>query len=231
MLAINENFQRFGACRLLVLAIASVLAGPMRAGEPNAQVGGAASAARSLQAPKLPKPGAPDLDKLPQPVQQRLDLAAVARGFDAEGAAAAAQALAKGPQLLVFVSLTMPEGSLRRLIEQGERTRATLVLRGLKDGSMVKTAAAVRQILGNHKTAFQIDPQGFDRFGVNQVPTFILLKDGAQLQRCDDTSCVPPSSYAEVSGDATIEYALEWIEKRAPSFNREAKVLLQRFRE
>lgn len=231
MLVINENIQRLRAWRVLILAIASVLAGPMRAGEPIGPVGGAAGTARPLQASKMPQPGAPDLEKLPQPVQQRLDLAAVARGFDAAVAAAAAQALAKGPQLLVFVSLTMPEGSLRKLIEQGERTRATIVLRGLKDGSMVKTAAAVRQILGNYKTAVQIDPQGFDRFGVNQVPTFILLKDGAQLQRCDDTSCVSPSSYAEVSGDATIEYALEWIEKRAPSFNREAKVLLQRFRE
>jgi len=231
VLAISENNRRSRAGRVLGVVIAAVLVAPTRAAEPVGQVGGAAGAARSLPAPKLPGAAAPDLEKLPQPVQQRLDLAAVARGFDAAGAAAAAHALAKGPQLLVFVSLTMPDGSLRHLIEQGERTRATLVLRGLKDGSMVKTAAAVRQILGNHKTALQVDPQGFDRFGVNQVPTFILLKDGAQLQRCDDTSCVPPGSYAEVSGDVTIEYALEWIEKRSPSFNREAKVLLQRFRE
>jgi len=231
VLATNENIRQSRVGRVLALVMALIVAAPITAAEPAGRGGGAAVATPPLQAQKMPGPAAPDLEKLPQPVQQRLDLAAVARGFDTAGAAAAAQALAKGPQLLVFVSLTMPDGSLRRLIEQGERTHATLVLRGLKDGSMVKTAAAVRQILGSHKTAFQIDPQGFDRFGVNQVPTFILLKDGAQLQRCDDTSCVPPGSYAEVSGDATIEYALEWIEKRSPSFKREAKVLLQRFRE
>ncbi|WP_395401118.1 type-F conjugative transfer system pilin assembly protein TrbC [Pseudoduganella sp. UC29_106] len=160
-----------------------------------------------------------------------MDLGAVARGFDAAGATDAAQALAKGPQLMVFVSLTMPEGSLRRLVDHAERARATLVLRGLKEGSMVKTAAAVRQLLGNRKLAIQIDPEAFDRFSVSQVPTFVLLRDGTQAQRCADTSCVPPASFAEVAGDATIEYALEWIAERSLSFNREAKVLLQRFRE
>jgi conjugal transfer pilus assembly protein TrbC len=172
------------------------------------------------------------IDRLPQPLPGApVDIAAVARGFDAAGTAAAAQALFRGPQLLVFVSLSMPQGSLRRLIEQGERSRAVLVLRGLKEGSMVKTAVAVRELLGGHKTAIQIDPQGFDRFGVSQVPTFVLLKDGTQLQHCADASCLPPAAYVQVAGDVTIDYALEWIGERSSGFNREARQLLQRMRE
>ena len=174
----------------------------------------------------------PGLDRLPKPAPGApVDIAAIARRFDAAGATSAAQALAHGPQLLVFVSLAIPEGSMRRLIEQAERSRAVLVLRGLKDGSMVKTAVAVRELIGNHKAAIQIDPQGFDRFGVNQVPTFVLLKDGAQLQRCTDTSCSAPAAYVDVSGDVTIEYALEWMASRSSGFGREARQLLQRLRE
>jgi conjugal transfer pilus assembly protein TrbC len=195
----------------------------------------AADAVPSVQVatpPDAARRAALDPERLLKPVQGRaVDLAAVARGFDATGAAAAAQALAQGPQLLVFVSLSMPEGSLRRLVDQAEQVRARLILRGLKDGSMVKTAAAVRQLLGNRKASIQIDPQAFDRFGVNQVPTFVLLKDGTQAQRCADTSCVPPASFAEVAGDATIEYALEWIGARSTSFTREAQLLRQRLRE
>ena len=96
---------------------------------------------------------------------------------------------------------------------------------------MVKTAAAVRQLLGERRAALQIDPQGFDRFGENQVPTFELLRDRTQAQRCVDANCVPTSSYTTLAGDVTIEYALEWIETRSSSAQREAKVLLQRLRE
>jgi len=203
--------------------------------QPGFAGGGVSGAANPVQsgAPKSGQvTGSPRLERLPQPVQSRpLDVASIARGFEVAGVLAAGRMLAQGPQLLVFVSLSMPEGALRKLIEQAERTRAVLVLRGLKDGSMVKTAVAVRQLLGERKAALQIDPQGFDRFGVNQVPTFVLLRDGTQAQRCADASCVPASSYATLAGDVTIEYALEWIETHSSSAQREAKVLLQRLRE
>jgi len=231
VLATNQNsMKRWKAA--LTLIVASVCIG---AAQPCFAGQGAPGAANSVQS-GAPKPGQvtgiPRLDRLPQPLQGRpVDVAAIARGFEAAGASAVGSVLEQGPQLLVFVSLSMPEGALRKLIEQAERTRAVLVLRGLKDGSMVKTAVAVRQLLGERKAALQIDPQGFDRFGVNQVPTFVLLRDGTQAQRCADASCVPTSSYATLAGDVTIEYALEWIETHSSSAQREAKVLLQRLRE
>lgn len=203
--------------------------------QPGFAGNGAAGAPTPVQsgAPKSGQvSGAPRIDRLPQPLQSApLDVASVARGFEAAGISAAGRVLEHGPQLLVFVSFAMPEGALRKLIEQAERTRAVLVLRGLKEGSMVKTAAAVRQLLGERKTALQIDPRGFDRFGVSQVPTFVLLRDGTQAQRCADASCVPATSYTTLVGDVTIDYALEWIETHSSSAQREAKVLLQRLRE
>jgi conjugal transfer pilus assembly protein TrbC len=230
VLATNQfSVKRWKEVLVLAAAGICVTAQPGIAGE------GVTGAANPVQS-GAPKPGqvtaAPRLERLPQPMQSRpVDVASIARGFEAVGASAAGRVLEQGPQLLVFVSLSMPEGALRKLIEQAERTGAVLVLRGLKDGSMVKTAVAVRQLLGERKAALQIDPQGFDRFGVNLVPTFVLLRDGTQAQRCADASCVPASSYVTLAGDVTIEYALEWIETHSSSAQREAKVLLQRLRE
>jgi conjugal transfer pilus assembly protein TrbC len=226
----QNSMKRWKA--VLTLVVASVCVGAAQSGFAGQGVSGAANPVQS----GAPKPGqvssVPRLDRLPQPLQGRpVDVASIARGFEAAGASAVGRGLEQGPQLLVFVSLSMPDGALRKLVEQAERTRAVLVLRGLKDGSMVKTAAAVRRLLGERKAALQIDPQGFDRFGVNQVPTFVLLRDGTQAQRCADASCVPASSYATLAGDVTIEYALEWIEAHSSGAQREAKVLLQRLRE
>ena len=231
MLATNQiSVKRWKA--VLTLTVASVCVG---AAQPGFAGQGASGAANPVQS-GAPKPGqvtgVPRLDRLPQPLQGKpVDVASIARGFEGTGASAVSRVLEQGPQLLVFVSLSMPEGALRKLVEQAERTRAVLVLRGLKDGSMVKTAAAVRKLLGERKAALQVDPQGFDRFGVNQVPTFVLLRDGTQSQLCADANCVPASSYATLAGDVTIEYALEWIESHSSSAQREAKVLLQRLRE
>lgn len=215
-----------------MLAAAGICVGTAQPCFAGGGVSGAANPVQSGAPMPVQVSGTPRLDRLPQPLQGRpVDVASIERGFEAAGASAAGRVLEQGPQLLVFVSLSMPEGALRKLIEQAERTGAVLVLRGLKDGSMVKTAVAVRQLLGERKAALQIDPQGFDRFGVNQVPTFVLLRDGTQAQRCADASCVPASSYATLAGDVTIEYALEWIETHSSSAQREAKVLLQRLRE
>jgi len=231
VLATNQNsMKRWKA--VLTLTVASVCVGAAQPAYTREGRSGVANPLRSGAPQPGQVTGAPRLDRLPQPLQGRpVDVAAIARGFEAAGASAVGRALEQGPQLLVFVSLSMPEGALRKLVEQAERARAVLVLRGLKDGSMVKTAAAVRQLLGERKAALQIDPQGFDRFGVNQVPTFVLLRDGTQAQRCADASCVPASSYATLVGDVTIEYALEWIETHSSNTQREAKVLLQRLRE
>lgn len=216
----------------LVLAAAGIWAGTLQPGFAGTGTSGAANPVPSGVPRSGQLTGAPRLDRLPQPIQsQPVDVASIARRFEAAGVSAASKVLEQGPQLLVFVSLSMPEGALRKLVEQAERTRSVLVLRGLKDGSMVRTASAVRQLLGQRKTALQIDPQGFDRFGVNQVPTFVLLRDGTQAQRCADASCVPATSYATLAGDVTIDYALEWIEAHSSSAQREARVLLQRLRE
>ncbi len=115
------------------------------------------------QAPSVS--AAPRIDALPQPIQPPapLDLAALARGFDAAVAATPGQGLNGGPRLLVFVSFSMPERTWQRLLQQAERAQATLVLRGLVNGSLRQTVLRMQQLIGKRKVAVQIDPQAFAR--------------------------------------------------------------------
>lgn len=177
---------------------------------------------------RVPVPSTPRIDALPKPqTQRRVDLGAVARGYEAMGAPTpSAAAINKGPSLLVFVSFSMPEPALDRLVDQAARTGATILLRGLVDGSLQQTVTRAQRLIGQRRVGFQIDPQAFDRFSVGVTPTFILIKDGATPQPCAAGTCYPSSAFVSASGDVSIDYALEYFMRAAPAFSREAGTFL-----
>jgi conjugal transfer pilus assembly protein TrbC len=176
----------------------------------------------------VPVPAAPRLDALPQPLtQRRIDLGAIAKGYEAMGQPApGAATINEAPALLVFVSFSMPDATLARLVDQAARARATLVLRGLVDGSLQKTVLRAQALIGQRKVGFQIDPQAFDRFSITATPTFVLLKAGAVAAPCAAGTCFPASSFVAAAGDVSIDYALEYFRRAAPSFSRDAGVVL-----
>jgi conjugal transfer pilus assembly protein TrbC len=175
-----------------------------------------------------PSPATPRIDRLPQPATRApVDIEALARGFDAQVQGAGLQR-APGPSLMVFISFAMPEQALTRLAEQASRAQATLVLRGLVDGSMVRTASRVQSLIGARKTAVQIDPQAFDRYAVAQTPSFVLTRDGTSQTPCATGLCPPADSYAIVAGDVSLDYALQHIRRTAPRFAKDASALLLR---
>lgn len=163
------------------------------------------------------------IDRLPRPqAGGALDLGEVARGYEAAGVGAMPHAGA--PRLLVFVSLAMPDGSLRRLAADAPRAGAVLVLRGLHEGSMARTAARIRQ-LGGGKTAIQVDPKAFARFGIEQVPTMVLAREAAAVSACQERGCAAPGDFVSVAGDVTLDYALEHIARATPRFAAQARRL------
>lgn len=180
---------------------------------------------------RVPLPSTPKLDALPQPVARpTIDLEAVARGYRAiEGAAAGALPSAE-PTLLVFVSFSLPEATLVRLVEQAAAARATLVLRGLVDGSLTQTVARAQALIGSRPVAMQIDPLAFDRFGITQVPAFVLLRRGVEARACDASSCFAADAFVRTAGDVSIGYALEFIQRTAPGFAGEAEPFLRRLK-
>jgi conjugal transfer pilus assembly protein TrbC len=184
---------------------------------------------------RTPAPSTPRVDALPRPATgSTVDLEALARGFEATSASPATQGAntdATGPVLRVFVSFAMPEASLVRLADQAAKARATLVLRGLVDGSLRVTAERMRRPVGGRRIAVQIDPQAFDRYAVSVTPTFVLQKAGAQVTPCAAGSCPAASAFVSVAGDVSIDYALEFFARSAPGFGREAGIFLARSRE
>lgn len=165
---------------------------------------------------RVPIPGAHRIENLPQPkTRMPIDLEAISKGFDLQtGEQAAAITPGKaGPKVLIFVSFAMPEATLQRLVDQAARARATLVLRGLANGSIRETVTQMQALIGSRRVAVQIDPEAFDRYGITRTPTFVLVKEDAGNPACAFRACGPSQSFAKVAGDVTLEYAMQYLKR------------------
>lgn len=185
-----------------------------------------------LELSRVPVPATPKLDALPTPGSAHpIDLEALAKGYEANAdRMAVAQGIKSGPGLMVFVSFSMPEPTLRRLVDQAAKAQASLVVRGFVNGSLQETVARAQGLIGNRQVAFQIDPQAFDRFAVMKTPTFVLVRDGARGQPCASSLCFPSDAFVTASGDVSLDYALEFIERKAPRFAKDARSYLKKIR-
>lgn len=179
-----------------------------------------------------PVPARPNLDALPAPAAgASIDLEALARGYASQvEAMSQTQGLASGPGLLIFISLSMPQPTLQRLIDQAARAQASIVLRGFADGSLRTTVAQVQRLIGDRQVAVHIDPQAFDRYAVTRVPSFVLVRDGARPVACASGSCAPSEGFLRTSGDVSLDYALEYMQRSAPGFGPAADIFLKRIR-
>jgi type-F conjugative transfer system pilin assembly protein TrbC len=94
--------------------------------------------------------------------------------------------------IIVFVSFSMPKASLMKLGDQSQKYKATLVLRGIHEDSFLKTKDKILEI--NPKgLQLQIHPDLFRQYNIKRVPTFVLVKNGMEINR--------------LSGNVTLEFA------------------------
>ncbi len=167
--------------------------------------------------------GIPGLVHLPEAATRRgtqpaVDLEALARRFEATKGAAEQSGTTDNripDGLFVFVSLGMPKAALTRIVQQAERAGATLVLRGLVDKSLTATAVAVKDVIGERRVPWMIDPRLFTLYGVKAVPVTVMVEPGASMQSCQDARCNGQATFAKVAGDVSLRYALEEIERNA----------------
>lgn len=176
---------------------------------------------------EAPKPGKVKIDVLPTLSGNRLvDLEALASQFN--GGRPAVQKT--GSDLMVFVSLSMPEYVLKALARQARDARAVMVLRGLKGGSWPETwkvLAALNQGIG---AEWIIHPEGFKQFKVAKVPS-IVLADGRTASVMED-GCAEAATYAALAGDVSIEQALGIMKVRGePTISQLAVDRLARLRQ
>jgi conjugal transfer pilus assembly protein TrbC len=179
---------------------------------------------------RVPVPSTPKVEALPQPATRTpIDLEALAKGFDAQTDPQAVTVKA-GPGLLIFVSFSMPEPTLTRLVDQAARARASLVLRGFVNGSLRETVEHIQRLIGSRQASLQIDPQAFDRFAIVRTPSFVLVRDGARPQPCGAGLCFANDEFALAAGDVSLDHALEHIQRTSPRLAKSAGGFLKRMK-
>lgn len=185
-----------------------------------------------------PFPQADRLGAQPVPVPPRVNLPPAAAPSDIEALARAgarlgspaAQTTAASP-LRIFITLEMPRASLQLLTDQAARSGVVLVLRGLKANSMRETLAAVSSLIGERQVAWVIDPEAFARHRIERAPTFVLsLDDRVDTATSCGTDCRTPPAFISVSGDVSLDHALDTLARQRPEARPLVAPLLARLK-
>ena len=185
-----------------------------------------------------PFPRADRLGAEPVPAPPRVNLPSTAARTDIEALARAgarlgspsAQPTAASP-LRIFITLEMPRASLQLLTDQAARSGAVLVLRGLKANSMRETLAAVSSLIGERQVAWVIEPEAFARHRIERAPTFVLsLDERADTATSCGTDCRTPPAFVSVSGDVSLDHALDTLARQRPEARPLVAPLLARLK-
>lgn len=114
--------------------------------------------------------------------------------------------------VMVFVSLTMPESSLRSLLKQSEIWQVPLVIRGVLPQGFPATASKIQSLLTEPngetiQSGIAINPEWFRTFDIKEVPTFVAIKPG----RCLPKQPCHHQDYDIVRGNVSLPDALEHL--------------------
>ncbi len=114
-------------------------------------------------------------------------------------------------EVLVFMSLAVPESSWAQWGGQAARAGAPLVLRGVLPAGLRTTAIDVGRRLGGHEAGVAVDPRLFRLFGVERVPAVVAVPGG--VPACTSRGCVDdaPPPFDAIAGNIGLAAALEAI--------------------
>ncbi len=102
-------------------------------------------------------------------------------------------------KVLVCISFSVPEESWLKLSSEMEPYAGHFVIRGLPNNSFQELAKRLGSLKKRGmNTPVQIDPQLFDRFQIERVPTFVLVEG---------------SEHHKITGNISLEYALDTLSK------------------
>lgn len=134
----------------------------------------------------------------------------------------------EGVSVYLFASFSMPNASLRSLIEQGELAGIPIVLRGLVNNSIEDTMRQVHSLYEEgeqQESGAVIDPTLFERFGITQVPSVVVAAHSADV--CTPQDC-PTPEHVKIAGDVPLRYSLDRIALAKPAFRQDLRVMMKR---
>lgn len=116
-----------------------------------------------------------------------------------------------GPMLVGFASLSMPEASLKRMIDDVSQAGGVIVFRGFPASNPLRFAGVMRRLVAPGQAAsVMIDPRLFRAFAIDAAPTYVAV--ASDYVPCDSLICtseVPP--FDRLAGNVTTRFALETI--------------------
>ncbi len=123
-------------------------------------------------------------------------------------------------QILVFISFSLGDETLKKLYYDASRIGGKLILQGLFKESFKETQEKVK----NLGIIVEIDPPLFDLFQIKHVPTIVLAKN-------DDTPFHKKSLplHDRIMGNVSLTYALEEFMKEG-ELKREASIFLEKLK-
>lgn len=87
----------------------------------------------------------------------------------------AQQSQVNGSQLIVFISSSMPDKSIKQWAKQADLLGAELVIRGFVNNSFKETVMLAQELFERDKVGgFNIDPLKFKQYDINVVPVVVL---------------------------------------------------------
>ena len=114
-------------------------------------------------------------------------------------------------EVLVFMSLSVPEPSWRQWSRQAARVGAPMVLRGVADGGLAATVRAIQD--RGPLDGAAIDPRLFRLFRIGTVPAVAVVPGG--VPPCTSSGCstdaAPPHDL--VTGNVGLDGALEAVSR------------------
>ena len=114
--------------------------------------------------------------------------------------------LKKVGQVLVFLSFSMPEQSLKAWLNQCKQSGATPVIRGLINHSFKETIQKIQHLSQQTDMGLQLDPILFQAFGITQVPAVVTVND---YHYCPQQMSCKEVFFNKIYGDVTLDYALQ----------------------
>lgn len=118
------------------------------------------------------------------------------------------------PLFIAFASLSMPEVSLSRMIEDTTKAGGVVVFRGFSADNPQAFIQGIRNVVDQAGASnVAIDPRLFRSFQVDRVPTFVALS--SDFEPCDQLDCVTaPPPHDRISGNVSVSYVLETFAQR-----------------
>ena len=108
--------------------------------------------------------------------------------------------------LIIFVSLSMPDAMLMQYAVQAKRFKAVLMMRGFVDNKMSRTRETLAK-LNAAGAEWQINPDAFKTFKISKVPAIVLAT--AESSSITEEGCAKPETYTSVYGDIDVLSALD----------------------